>query len=54
MVPDWIKFSAALAVSLRKTNSSGKIRLVDSTENSEIAQEVNRVLGDGFRVVYGQ
>lgn len=36
------------------SNSSGEIRLVDSTENSVIAQEVNRVLGNSFKVVYGK
>jgi hypothetical protein len=36
------------------SNSSGKVRLVDSVENSEIDKEVNRVLGDGFKVVCGQ
>ena len=36
------------------SNVSGKIRLGDSTENSEIDKEVNRVLGNSFEVVYGQ
>lgn len=36
------------------SNVSGKVRLVDSIENSEIDKEVSRVFGDSFQVIYGQ
>lgn len=35
------------------TNASGKVILVDSHENTNISSEVNRVMGEGFKVEGG-